>query len=620
MALVVLVVVVLAGAALAVVTLTRRPSPSATPVASSYLTAWSRRDFAAMALLAEHPPPDFVAIHQRVVGDLNVASLQFRLGAIKTHGSTAEAPFLAHVMLAGLGPWDYRGTVRLARVFGRWTVEWTPATIFPGLPIGGHFSLQRSWLGRGSVLGAGGKVLGGPSDVVTVGLQGNAISSAPAVTMALTQAGIDQAAIATALKTAAAHPTQFVPVADLSDARYQVAKPIIFRVPGTRFQRRAGQTSATPDLAAHIVGPMGPITAEQLRQLGPPYEAGDIVGQSGIEAQYERQLAGTPSGTVDILGATGAVVGHALSLPGKAGVSVQTSIDFHTEQAAEATLNGVKQPAALVALRASTGEVLAAVSRPNSTTFDRALEGQYPPGSTFKVVTSAALLAGGLTPASITTCPKTLAVQGRTFTNFEGESAAQLSFLRAFAISCNTAFINLAGNLTPQALSAAASQFGFGTTPKPGLPAFGGQIPAPVDEVEKVASAIGQGRVLASPLQMAGVAAAVASGSVHAPRLVAGAPDDSAKPVPLAPAVVDGLRSMMAAVVADGSGSPAKVAGGSTVYGKTGTAEFGNATPPMTHAWFIGFRDDVAFAVVVEGGGIGGTVAGPLAAKFLKGL
>jgi cell division protein FtsI/penicillin-binding protein 2 len=304
----------------------------------------------------------------------------------------------------------------------------------------------------------------------------------------------------------------------------------------------------------------------------------------------------------------------------KPGTAVQTSLDLHTQQVAEAALNGLKQPAALVAIRASTGEVLAAVSRPDSTPFDRSLQGQYPPGSTFKVITSAALLASGLTPDSPTTCPKTLTVDGRAFKNFEGESALDISFLRAFAVSCNTAFITLAGKLTGAQLITAAGQFGFGTNLQPGVPVFGGQIPPPVDDVEKVASAIGQGRVLASPLQMAAVAAAVDGGTYHAPRLVVGAPDDTAKAIALAPPVVAGLHTMMAAVVSSGTGTPANVGGSPPVYGKTGTAEFGNATPPMTHAWFIGFRGDVAFAIVVEGGGVGGTVAGPIAAKFLRGL
>lgn len=615
-----LAVVVVVAATLAVVTMRGKGTSAATPVAEAYLSSWSRRDFAAMALLVEHPPPDFGAIHQQMFDDLTVTTWQYRIGIVTSHGSTAQASFTAHVVMAGLGPWDYAGTVHLARVFGHWLVEWTPATIFHSLTTGAHLGLQRSWSPRATILGAAGTVLAGPADVITVGLQGNAISSPSDLTSALTQAGIDPAAISTALKAAAAHPTQFVPVADLPDARYQQVKPIIFRVPGTRFQRRTGQMSVTADLAAHVVGSVGPITAEQLKQLGAPYEQSDSVGQTGIEAQYERQLAGTPGGSVQVVAADGSVLATAFDLAGHAGTPVQTTIDLHTQQAAEAALNGVKQPASLVAIRASTGEVLAAVSRPDNTTFDRSLNGQYPPGSTFKVITSAALLAGGLTANSPTTCPKTITVQGRTFKNFEGESALDISFLRAFAVSCNTAFIGLAQNLTAAQLSGAAAEFGIGTPPQLGLPAFGGQIPAPVDDVEKVASAIGQGRVLASPLQMAGVAAAVASGAFHAPRLVAGSPDDTAKPVPLAQPVVDGLRVMMAAVVAGGTGSAAKVAGTLAVSGKTGTAEFGNATPPLTHAWFIGFRGDVAFAIVVEGGGVGGTVAAPLAAKFLKGL
>jgi cell division protein FtsI/penicillin-binding protein 2 len=118
---------------------------------------------------------------------------------------------------------------------------------------------------------------------------------------------------------------------------------------------------------------------------------------------------------------------------------------------------------------------------------------------------------------------------------------------------------------------------------------------------------------------MCEVAAAVDSGTFHPPRLVAGAPDDSAPATALDPTVVNGLRQMMAEVVTSGTGVPAAVPG-KTVAGKTGTAEFGNATPPATHAWFVGFQGDIAFAILVEGGGVGGPVAGPLAAKFVSAL
>lgn len=617
--LVLIVVVVLVGATLAVIEL-KGKGAQPTPVAKAYLSDWTSRDYAAMALDVEDPPSDFTTMHQQVVEDLDVTSWQYRLGTVTTAGSTAEATFTAKLALGGLGSWSYSNTLRLARVVGHWLVEWTPGTIFPSLPTGGHLSVQRTWPTRASVLGTGGTVLAGPTDVVTVGLQGNAIADPTMLTSALIQAGIDPTAIATALKSAAANPTEFIPIVDLPDARYEQVKPLIFAIPGTRFQRHTGDMAVTPDLAAHVVGSVGPVTAQELQQLGASYQANDTVGQVGIESQYEQQLAGTPGGAVQVIGPDGSVIATPYTVAPKLGVAVQTTLDLATQKAAEAAVGGVTLPVSLVAIQASTGDVLAAVSRPDTTSFDRAINGQYPPGSTFKVMTSTALLESGLTPSSPATCPKTLTVDGYTFKNFEGEALLNLSMLQAFALSCNTAFIGLDQSLTAAQLISAADEFGFNTTLQIGLPAFGGQIPSPVDDVEKAASAIGQGRVLASPLQMAAVAAAVDSGSYRAPVLVVGAADANMAPVPLPAAVVTELHTMMEAVVTNGTGVAANVKGGGQVYGKTGTAEFGNANPPMTHAWFIGFRGDIAFAIVVEGGGVGGTVAAPIAARFLRGL
>ena len=125
---------------------------------------------------------------------------------------------------------------------------------------------------------------------------------------------------------------------------------------------------------------------------------------------------------------------------------------------------------------------------------------------------------------------------------------------------------------------------------------------------------------LASPLQMASVAAAVAAGRWHAPLLVTTPKRPAPPAVPALNPVVDStLHSFMASVVraggtAAGAGLPADS------FGKTGTAEFGSGNPPQTHAWFIGFRGDLAYAVIVEGGGVGGSVAAPIAAAFLRSL
>ena len=125
--------------------------------------------------------------------------------------------------------------------------------------------------------------------------------------------------------------------------------------------------------------------------------------------------------------------------------------------------------------------------------------------------------------------------------------------------------------------------------------------------------------MLASPLTMALVAAAAGSGTWHPPTLVDDPPQGAAAPpVAVDPGIDASLHQLMRAVVTSGTGTAANV--GNAVFGKTGTAEFGPGDPPATHAWFIGFRGDVAFAVLVEGGGVGGQVAAPIAAKFLHAL
>ena len=125
---------------------------------------------------------------------------------------------------------------------------------------------------------------------------------------------------------------------------------------------------------------------------------------------------------------------------------------------------------------------------------------------------------------------------------------------------------------------------------------------------------------MTTPLHMASVAAAVASGAWHQPTLIAGA-SATATVLALDSGVAQKLRTLMGLVVSDpkGTGIAAAVPG-TPVSGKTGTAEYGRANPPATHAWFIGYRGGLAFAVLVEGGGVGGKVAAPLAAKFLSQL
>lgn len=380
-----------------------------------------------------------------------------------------------------------------------------------------------------------------------------------------------------------------------------------------------------PGSVQQLAGTLAPAGDADVRRLGAPYRKGDRIGKGGVQEQLERTLAGVPDTTVQLVPAAGGAAETIGRIEGRAGGDVETSLDPRVQAAAAKAITRQRKPAALVAVRPSTGEILAAANQPGG--FSRALLGRYPPGSTFKVVTTAALLSAGLPPTGKVDCTKTALIGGRSFRNFEDEAFGPQSFRSAFAHSCNTVFATeVTRRLKPEQLIAAARDFGFGVELKAGVPAARGVFPRPADTADFAAASFGQGRVLASPLTMASVAAAVRDGSWRSPVLVrpaGGEPEQRREgqngTVRRLPGeVVAGLRPMMADVVTKGTAKGAGLPRGTA--GKTGTAEFGAGAEPPTHAWFIGYRGDLAFAVIIEDGGTGGAKAAPMAAAFLKAL
>ena len=590
--------------------------PSAT--VDRYVRAWNRGDYEAMAKLVVKPPADFVDFHRGLVEQLHLSREEHRAAEVREDGDRARVVLSHQYTSDPFGAWETRGTLELVKRDDEWRIVWSPQEIDKRLTAGTHLALDVDWPDRAPVLGAGGALLTVPAPMVRVGIQGSRVTDPTALTGALAQTGVSSTKIESALATARDHPDWFVPVVEMPMARYQELRPIIYPVPGTVFQNFTSRQAASAELGAHVVGAVGPITAELLDQLGAPYGQNDVVGRSGVEAAYERTLAGSPGATVGIVDETGGTVATLASFPQKPGTPVQLTLDPTVQRAAEQALAGIAGEAAIVVVRASTGEILGSASLPVDRPFDLALRGRLPPGSTFKIVTTADLLQHGLTPTSGLSCPATITVDGQQFRNFEGESAASLTLAQAFAISCNAAFIGAAGDLPADSFPATAAQFGVGTEPDLGLAAFGGSVPAPTSRSEQAATSIGQAKVVVSPLTMASVAATVAAGTWHAPRLVVGAANDRVAPRPLDPGVAAALQSMMQGVVTSGTAAGAGLPPGT--IGKTGTAEFGGGSPPPTHAWFVGARGDLAFAVVVYGGGVGGAVAAPIAAKLLAGL
>jgi hypothetical protein len=367
-----------------------------------------------------------------------------------------------------------------------------------------------------------------------------------------------------------------------------------------------------------LTGNVVAATAAQAKALGAPYQKGDLIGQGGIEQAYQSLLAGRPALIIRIEGPGTKVDATAVRFPATPGKPVQTSIVMRDQLAAAHAVAGAatSKPVDMVVLQPSTGRVLAVIERPGG--FDRALQGIFPPGSTFKIVTASALTKKGLRPSTTVQCPPTVTIGGRTFHNFDNERLGATSLLNAFAVSCNTTFAMLASrHLTGSALGSVAEEFGFNAKPSLGIPAVLGKFSTPHQPVDLAADAFGQGTDLVNPLSQAAEAAAIQNGTWRPPELVTSpAPPQSAQPRKLSSALLNALRPMMRAVVTSGTAAGVGLPAG--VYGKTGTAEFGSGRNPPSHAWFIGYRGNLAFAVLVEGGGVGADASAPIANAFLR--
>lgn len=595
-------------------------------VVDKFVAAWEAHDWPAMDTLtnAADSAGLLQETHAGIYAELGVVGTELRAGEARVDGPGGAAMVEVTLQLEQLGEWTYDTEIALVASGNEWAIDWSPATLHPGLREGRSLTRLRLWPERGELLAHDGALLRTDVAVVRIGVQPGLIEDRDLLLPALERIlGTDPARLEADIDAPGVQPDWFIPVETLRASSLEPVADELAELKGVILRNDRDRRGPTDGYARQALGTTGPITAEQLDTWGEPYDSSSVVGRSGLELVYEQALAGTPLGEIRLVDAGGSLLSVMTRFSGAAPLNVRTTLDVATQSAAELALDGVEEPAALVAIDTATGEIRAAVSRPVEE-FGRALAGAYPPGSTFKTVTAAAFLSAGATPGSTVSCPATQVVTGLPFTNAGGSALGNVSLQTAFARSCNTAFVNVSTSLENGALVQAATSLGFNTEYEVGLNAVGGDIPEPVDAAESAASAIGQGRVTASPLQMASVAAAVADGSWRPPRLVISVGEDEVSlsgpgPIRIEADVLGGLQSLMRSVVTGGTGG-ALAGAGSNVSAKTGSAEFGDEEPRETHAWVIGYRDDLAFAVLVEGGGAGGAVAGPIAAAFLAAI
>lgn len=339
----------------------------------------------------------------------------------------------------------------------------------------------------------------------------------------------------------------------------------------------------------------------------------------GLPQLWHDRVTENSGWSVNLVDDTGALAQRLASTPPKATEAVRTTLDLRLQLLAQQAVAIEPRPAILVALSGSTGGILAAAQNSAADAEGAiAFSGLYPPGSTFKTITTAAALDAGLvTPDQQVACPGVLTIENRTIPNDDNFDLGTVPFSTAFARSCNTTMGELADRLPADALTDTARDFGIGVDYViPGLTTVTGTVPAADTPAQRVENGIGQGTVTVSPFGLAVAEASLAHGSTITPTLVDGAETTSdTPPAQLSPTVTEPLRAMMRQTVTDGTATQLQDI--PDLGGKTGTAEFGDNT--HSHGWFAGIAGDVAFATLVVSGESSApaiTVSG----EFLRGI
>jgi cell division protein FtsI/penicillin-binding protein 2 len=551
-------------------------------------------------------------------------------GEPKVTGETASGAVKLDWTLPSGAAWSYRSTVRMTERGSKgWRVIWEPAIVNSELTTGDKLRLRRVPTDRATILDNKGRPIVTASPVVTVGVRPDKIKNLTTLVKALTEAfkrigvTVDMKNLKTRVDRA--DPQDFLDLVTLRQSDYQKIRNDVRPLAGTVFRNEDRLLAPSRVFARALLGTADAATKEDIDANPDTIAQGDIVGHGGLQQRYDTTLRGV-AGTSVVIARTApddtVEDTQLFSTRPAEGKPVKTTLDVATQNAGDAAVGAQKRPSSLVAVRISDSSVLAVSNGPDAAGVNNAFSAQVPPGSTFKVVSTLGLLQKkAVTADTLVGCPRTREVDGRTFRNAGGEAFGNVPFHVDFAQSCNTAFVGLAPKLGADGMASAATSVGLGARWDLGIDAFSGKVSAGDSPTELAAATFGQGTTAVSPVAMAGVVAAVARGRFQQPKLVLDPPP--ANPAADGPAlgadVVKPLQSMMREVVTEGTGTELRRVPGKPVYGKTGTAEFDNASKD-THAWFVGWQGDIAFAVMVQKGGAGADAAVPIVDKFLRAL
>ena len=559
------------------------------PVAEKFFAALATGDTGAAAELSDKPADARAALNEAWAG-LQAVRLDAQIVGSKYAEDTGSITYRYTWHLPKNRTWTYDGQLNMVREEGRWEVRWSATGLHPRLGEHQTFALRADMPRRASVNERGGTDVLVPANLYHFALDAK---SAGGALMPTARAVVD------ALR----------PFDNTLDAQRLAEQASSSKDPLSLITLRQSDR----DRVAGAIGALPGVVVTPQAELLPTDDsfAPDIVSQ--IKKAVVDDLDGEAGWRVVSVNQNGADVAVLNEVQGAPAPSVSISLDRAVQNAAQGAVNTTGKKAMIVVIKPSTGEILAvAQNAAADSEGPLATTGLYPPGSTFKIITAGAAIDRDMaTPNTLLACPGTMDIGHRTIPNYGGFDLGTVPMSRAFASSCNTTFAELASRMPPRALTTAAAQYGIGPDYQiKGITTVSGSVPPTVNLAERTEDGFGQGKVLVSPFGMALAAATVAAGKTPVPQLIEGRQTvitgDSA---PITPKMLDALRPMMRLVVTNGTAKDLN--GSGEVRGKTGEAEFNGGS----HAWFAGYRGDMAFAALIVGGG-----SSEYAVRMLKGM
>jgi hypothetical protein len=559
------------------------------PTAEKFFAALTTGDTAAAAELSDKPADARAALNAAWAG-LQATRLDTQILGSKYAEDTGSVTYRYTWHLPKNRIWTYDGQLNMLRDEGRWEVRWSATGLHPRLGEHQTFALRADPPRRASVNEGGGTDVLVPGYLYHYALDAKSAGSALMPTaMAVVDAlrPFDNTLDPQRLAEQASSSNDPLALITLRQSDHDRVAGAIGALPGVVITPQADLLPTDDSFAPAIVNEVKNAVVDELEG-----QAGwrvVTVNQNGVDVDVLNEVPGAPAPSVTI------------------------SLDRAVQNAAQGAVNTTGKKAMIVVIKPSTGEILAVAQNAAANSEGPiATTGLYPPGSTFKIITAGAAIDRDMaTPNTLLACPGTIDIGQRTIPNYGGFDLGTVPMSRAFANSCNTTFAELASRMAPRSLTMAAAQYGIGPDYQiEGINTVSGSVPPTVNLAELTEDGFGQGKVLVSPFGMALAAATVAAGKTPVPQLIEGRQTViNGDRTPITPKMLDALRPMMRLVVTSGT---AKDLGGSgDVRGKTGEAEFNGGS----HAWFAGYRGDMAFSALIVGGG-----SSEYAVRMLKGM